>query len=109
MRLWRKLLLLPMTFVIAYVMAFVWSGRRREPRFSAGRGLVAAMLSYVYLGMAADLLSRWLSDGTEPWFRYFLIALIYMMPVTFLVPVIGAIAGDRLGRKVAVAPERNGS
>lgn len=103
--LWRKLLLLPMTFVIAYVMAFAWSGSQRAPRFSAQRGLVAAMLSYVYLGMAIDLLSRWLSDGQEPWFRYFAMGFIFLMPWTLLVPVIGAATGDRLGRKITATPE----
>lgn len=105
--LWRKLLLLPMTFVIAYVMAVVWSGRQREPRFSGRRGFVAAMLSYVYLGLATDLLSRWLSDGTEPWFRYFVLGLMFFLPFNLLVPTVGAIAGERLGRKVAAAPDRD--
>lgn len=100
----RKLLLLPMTFVIAWVMAFVWSGNQREPHFSTGRGVVAAMLSYVYLGMTADLLSRWLSDGLEPLFRYFVIGFIFLIPWTLLVPVVGALTGARLERQVAAGP-----
>ena len=103
---WRLLLLLPMTFVAAYVVAFVWSGGAREPRFSARRGVVAALLTYVYLGMAANLLSRWLSDGQEQLFRLFLIAWIYLLPLILLVPVTGGIAGAWLGRKVA-APQEN--
>jgi hypothetical protein len=105
---WRLLLLLPVTFVAAYVMAFVWSGGGREPRFSARRGTVAALLTYLYLGMAADLLSRWLSDGQEQLFRLFLVAWIYLLPLILLVPVTGAVAGTWLGRKIA-APQESSS
>jgi flagellar basal body-associated protein FliL len=102
---WRLLLLLPMTFVAAYVVAFVWSGGQREPCFSAGRGVTASLLAYVYLAMAADLLSRWLSDGQEPLFRLFLLAWIFLLPLILIVPVTGALAGAWLGRKVAAPQE----
>lgn len=102
---WRKMLLLPMTFAIAWVMAFVWSGSQREPQFSSQRGVVAAMLSYVYLGMATDVLSHWLSDGHEPMFRYFVVGFVFLMPWTLLVPVVGALTGARLESKVAVTPQ----
>jgi hypothetical protein len=102
---WRRLLLLPVTFVAAYVIAFVWSGGQGEPRFSAKRGILAALLAYVYLGMAADLLSRWLSDGSEPLFRLFLIAWVFLLPLMLLVPVTGAVAGAWLGRKIAAPQE----
>ena len=102
---WRLLLLLPMTFVAAYVVAFVWSGGQREPRFSAGRGVTASLLAYVYLAMAADLLSRWLSNGQEPLFRLFLLAWIFLLPLILIVPVTGALAGAWLGRNVAALQE----
>ncbi|HEY0686647.1 MAG TPA: hypothetical protein VGD45_30185 [Steroidobacter sp.] len=100
------LLLLPVTFVAAYVVAFVWSGGQREPRFSEKRGAVGSLLTYVYMGMAADLLSRWPDDGRIPVFRFFLVMWVYLIPYILLVPVIGAIAGDWLGKRVA-APEEN--
>ncbi|HEY5757832.1 MAG TPA: hypothetical protein VIU34_18530 [Steroidobacter sp.] len=103
---WRLLLLLPMTFVAAYVVAFVWSGGQREPHFSAGRGLTASLLAYVYLAMAADLLSRWLSNGQEPLFRLFLLAWIFLLPLILIVPVTGALAGAWLARNV-VAPQES--
>jgi len=98
---WRLLLLLPMTFGVAYVMAFVWSGDRREPRFSARRGVVSALLAYVYLAMAADLSSRGLSDGQSQLFRLFMVAWVYMLPMMLLLPAIGGLAGRWLGRSVA--------
>ncbi len=100
-----RLLLLPVTFAIAYVVAFVWSGGQREPRFSGRRGLAAALLTYVYLAMAADLLSRWLSDGQELVFRLFMVAWIYLLPPILLLPAIGSITGTWLGRKVAAPQE----
>jgi hypothetical protein len=102
---WRRLLLLPMTFGIAYVMAFVWSGGQREPRFSARRGLAASLLSYVYLAMAADLLSRWLSDGRESLFLLFMVAWVFLLYLVVLVPVAGTVAGAWLERKVAAPPQ----
>jgi hypothetical protein len=100
-----RLALLPVTFVAAYVVAFVWSGGQREPRFSGGRGITAALLTYVYLAMAADLLSRWRSDGQEQLFRLFLLAWIYLLPFVLIVPVTGAVAGAWLGRNVAAPQE----
>jgi len=104
---WRVLLLLPITFVAAYAVAFVWSGGQREPRFSAKRGVAAALVTYVYLAMAADLLSRWLSDKHELLFRLFLVAWIYLQPFMLLLPVIGGITGAWLGRS-AHAPTEAG-
>jgi hypothetical protein len=100
-----RLALLPVTFVAAYVVAFVWSGGQREPRFSGGRGITAALLTYVYLAMAADLLSRWHSDGQEQLFRLFILAWIYLLPFVLIVPVTGAVAGAWLGRNVAAPQE----
>lgn len=102
---WRRLLLLPMTFLAAYVVAFVWSGGQREPRFSGRRGVAATLLTYIYLAMAADLLSRWLSDGREPLFRLFLVAWIYLLPLILLLPATGAVTGAWLGRNVAAPQE----
>jgi hypothetical protein len=102
---WRVLLVLPMTAVAAYVMAFAWSGGQREPRFSEQRGVVAALLAYVYLSMALDLLSRWLSDGQEPIFRLFILGLFALLPFTALIPGIGAMTGAWLGRNVAAPQE----
>lgn len=104
---WRVLLLLPMTFLAAYVVAFAWSGGQREARFSARRGVVAALLTYVYLGMGADVLSRGLSDGQEPLFRLFIVAWIYLLPVILLIPAIGAITGQWLARRTGVSPSNN--
>lgn len=100
-----RLPLLPVTFVIAYVVAFVWSGGQREPHFSARRGVAATLLTYVYLAMAADLLSRWLSDGRELLFRLFLVAWIFLLPLMLLLPVIGGVTGAWLGRNVAAPQE----
>ena len=102
---WRVLLVLPMTAVTAYVMAFVWSGGEREPRFSEQRGVVAAFLAYVYLAMALDLLSRWLSNGREPIFRYLVLGWFGLLPFTALIPVIGALTGAWLARNVAAPQE----
>lgn len=100
---WRLLLILPMTFAIAYAVAFVWSGGQREPRFSTKRGIAATLLTYVYVAMAADLTSRALSDGREPLFRLFLIAWIYLLPLMLLLPAVGAVTGAWLGRNVAAS------
>ena len=102
---WRLLLVLPMTAVAAYVMAFAWSGSQREPRFSDKRGAVAAMLAFVYLSMALDLLSRWLGDGQDPIFQLFVIGWFALLPYTALIPAIGAITGAWLGRNVAAPQE----
>jgi hypothetical protein len=103
---WRRLLLLPMTFLFAYVVAFVWSGGQRQSRFSVERGIGCALLSYVHLAMAADLLSGWLSDGREFLFGLFILALVYLLPFVLVIPVIGAVAGRWLERNVA-APEQS--
>jgi hypothetical protein len=63
------------------------------------------MLSYGYLAMPADLLSRWLSDGREAVFWYFVVAFVYLMPWMLLVPVVGALTGALLERKVGAVPE----
>lgn len=102
---WRVLLLLPITFVAAHFVAFVWSGGQREPRFSAMRGVFATLVTYVYLAMAAELLSRWLSDGNDLLFRLFILAWIYLQPFMLLLPVIGGVTGAWLGRRVQAAAE----
>jgi hypothetical protein len=97
---WRMLLLLPVTFVAGYVMAFVWSGGRREPRFSAVRGMVATLLTYAHMAMAADLLSRWLTDGRQLVYALLLVAWIFMLPLMLVLPAIGALTGAWLGRNL---------
>jgi len=101
---WRVLLLLPVTFVAAYVMAFVLSGGQRQRRFSAWRGVAATLLTYLYLAMAADLLSRWLSGRPEVLFRLFLIAWIYLQPWMLLLPVTGGVTGAWLEKRVQAPP-----
>jgi hypothetical protein len=98
---WRLLLLLPITFATAYVVAFVWSGGQREPHFSARRGVMAALLTYVYVALAADLSSRWLTGGQEMLFRLFMVAWVYLLPLMMLIPVIGGVAGAWLRRNLA--------
>ena len=102
---WRRLLLLPITFAIAYAMAFVGTGLRREPRFSGMRGVAAALLSFVGLALAAELLSRWLSGERNQLYPLFVLAWVYLLPQMLLIPAIGAITGTWLGRKLAASQD----
>lgn len=97
---WRVGLIVPIVALCAFVLAWVWARRAGQIYFSAWRGLLCALLTFLYAAVFVSLLGDWLSDETLPFFRLAVLGLLFL-PFLWSIPVIGAVAGIVLARGVA--------
>ncbi len=101
---WRVGLLVPIVGLSAFSLAWLWAGRAGHAYFSTGRGLLCALLTFLYSAVFVTLLGDWLSDETLPFFRLAVLGMLFI-PFLWLIPVVGTIAGGVLARGIAPAPK----
>jgi len=87
----------------AFALAYVWASRAGRVYFSAYRGLLNALLTFLYMAVFVSLLGHSLSDESTPFVRFALLGFLYL-PFLWLIPIIGAVAGSFLARRVAPKP-----
>jgi len=100
---WRVGLIVPVVSFSAFATAYVWAGRAGRVYFSGLRGLLCALLTFFYVAVFVSLLGHWLSDEPLPFLRLALIGLLYL-PYLWSIPLVGAIAGNLLARRIAPEP-----
>jgi hypothetical protein len=91
--------LLPIVASSAIALAYVWAGSAGRVYFSPWRGLLCAMLTFVYAAVFVSLLGHWLSDETLPFLRLAVASLLYL-PFLWLIPLVGAAAGGLLASRI---------
>jgi hypothetical protein len=105
---WRVGLIVPIVAISAFAPAWVWAGRAGRVYFSAWRGLLCALLAFIYAAVFVSLLSHWLSDETLPFLRLALTGLLFV-PFLWPIPAVGAVAGILLARRIAPEPMHSGA
>src|SRR6266702_1009067 len=86
---WRVGLIVPVVSCSAFAPAYVWAGRAGRVYFSGLRGLLCALLAFLYAAVFVSLLSHWLSEETLPFLRLALLGLLFL-PYLWSIPVAGA-------------------
>lgn len=104
---WRVALTLPIVALCAFATAYAWATRAGKIYFSAVRGLICALLTFVYTALFLSMVGHWLSDESLPFIRLALTGLLFL-PYLWLIPGIGAVSGIWLARTLAInsAPSR---
>ena len=97
---WRVALIVLIVASCAFALAYVWASRAGRVYFSAYRGLLNALLTFLYMAVFVSLLGHSLSDESTPFVRFALLGFLYL-PFLWLIPIIGAVAGSFLARRVA--------
>ncbi len=100
---WRVGLIVPIVALSAFALAWVWARHAGQVYFSTWRGLLCALLTFLYAAVFISLLGDWLSDETLPFFRLAVLGLLFL-PFLWLIPVVGAVAGFALARGIAPEP-----
>jgi hypothetical protein len=100
---WRVALIVPIVAFSAFALAYVWAGRAGRVYFSGSRGLLCALLTFVYAAVFVSLLGHWLSEETLPFLRLAVTGLLWL-PYLWLIPIVGAVAGNLLARRIAPEP-----
>jgi hypothetical protein len=100
---WRVGLIVPIVALCACALAWVWAGRVGQVYFSAWRGLLCALLTFLYAAVFVTVLGEWLSEETLPFFRLAVLGLLYL-PFLWSIPAVGAVAGIVLARGIAPEP-----
>lgn len=105
---WRVALIVPIVALSAFALVWVWARRDGRVYFSAWRGLLCALLTFLYTAVFISLLGYWLSDETLPFFRLAVLGLLFL-PFLWPIPVVGAVAGIVLARGIAPEPMNLGA
>jgi hypothetical protein len=100
---WRVGLVVPIVVLSGFALAWVWARRAGQVYFSAWRGLLCALLTFLYAAVFVSLLGNLLSDETLPFFRLAVLGLLFL-PFLWPIPVVGAVAGIVLARGIASEP-----
>ena len=100
---WRVGMMVPVVAFSAFAPAYVWAGRAGRVYFSELRGLLCALLTFFYAAVFVSLLGHWLSDEPLPFLRLAVVGLLFL-PYLWSIPIVGAVAGSLLARKIAPEP-----
>src|SRR5436305_15270010 len=66
---WRVALIVLIVASTAFALAYVWASRAGRVYFSPYRGLLTALLTFLYMAVLVSLLGHRLSDESTPFFR----------------------------------------
>jgi hypothetical protein len=72
------------------------------------RGLLCALLTFLYAAVFVSLLGHWLSEETLPFLRLAITGLLVLPPL-WAIPIVGAVAGSLLARRIAPEPAPSGA